>query len=101
MIVFMLILWVIFRDELDIFQEPESGNPKGNGSITLVPAEDNGRICIGKIFEFSTSGNDWASSSGNAVVFAGRNAGISVDESDVVFAGGKNCVSAVGHAGLN
>ncbi len=36
-----------------------------------------------------------------ASVFAGRKAGVSVDESDVVSAGGKNCVYASGYAGLN
>ena len=34
--------------------------------ITLVSAEDNAGICVSKILEISSSGNDWASASGNA-----------------------------------
>ena len=35
--------------------------------IMLVSAEDNAGICVSKILEISSSGNDWAPASGNAV----------------------------------
>ncbi len=65
-IVFLLILWVILELSWTFFRSQSQEIQNEMAPITLVSAEDNAGICVSKILEIYSSGNDWASASGNA-----------------------------------